>query len=157
LFTSSAAPATVDSGDPSAVSLGVKFVPSVSGYVTGVRFFKAAANTGTHTGALWPASGGTALATGTFTNETASGWQTLQFASPVAVTGGTTYVASYLAPSGHYSDTQSFFAAGYSNGPLSAPAGTNGVYLYGSSGGFPTDSWNSSNYWVDPIFTTTAP
>ena len=43
------------------------------------------------------------LATGTFTGETASGWQTLQFASPVAVTADTTYVASYFAPNGHYS------------------------------------------------------
>jgi hypothetical protein len=155
LFASGAVPATVDSGDPSGVSLGVKFVPSVSGYVTGVRFYKAAANTGTHTGTLWSASG-TQLATGTFTGESGSGWQTLQFASPVAVTGGSTYVASYFAPNGHYSDNQNFFAASYSNGPLSAPAGANGVYLYGGAG-FPTDSWNSSNYWIDPIFTTSPP
>ena len=157
LFASGAVPGTVDSGDPSAVSMGVKFVPSVSGFVTGVRFYKAAANTGTHTGSLWPASGGpTPLATGTFTGETASGWQTLQFASPVAVTGGTTYVVSYYAPNGHYSNNGGFFASGYSNGPLSAPGGANGVYLYGGDG-FPTQSYNSSNYWVDPIFTTTAP
>jgi len=157
LFASGAVPGTVDSGDPSAVSLGVKFVPSVGGYVTGVRFYKAAANTGTHTGSLWPASGGTSpLATGTFTGETASGWQTLQFASPVAVTGGATYVVSYYAPNGHYSNNGGFFASGYSNGPLSAPGGANGVYLYGGDG-FPTQSYNSSNYWVDPIFTTTAP
>ena len=46
------------------------------------------------------------LATATFTNETATGWQQANFASPVAVTAGTTYVASYLAPNGHYaSDT----------------------------------------------------
>jgi hypothetical protein len=156
LFASNAVPTMVDSGDPSAVNLGVKFVPSVNGFVTGVRFYKAAANTGTHTGALWSASGGNPLATGAFANETASGWQTLQFASPVAVTGGTTYVVSYFAPNGHYSNNGGFFAAGYSNGPLSAPSGANGVYLYGS-GSFPNQTFNSSNYWVDPIFTTTAP
>ena len=38
---------------------------------------------------------GTLLATGTFSNETASGWQELDFSSPVPVTAGTTYVASY--------------------------------------------------------------
>ena len=49
--------------------------PTVSGTVTGVRFYKAAANTGTHIGSLWSATG-TQLASATFTNETASGWQT---------------------------------------------------------------------------------
>jgi len=148
-------PAQVDSGDSAAVNLGVKFVPSVSGYVTGVRFYKATTNTGTHTGTLWSASG-TQLATGTFTNETASGWQTLQFASPVAVTAGTTYVASYYAPNAHYSVNSSFFVSAYTNGPLTAPSGANGVYLYGS-GGFPNQTWNSSNYWVDAVFTITPP
>jgi len=151
LFGSSTTPANVDSGDPAAVNLGVQFVPSVSGYVTGVRFYKATTNTGTHTGTLWSASG-TQLATGTFTNETASGWQTLQFASPVAVTAGTTYVASYYAPNGHHSYDGSFFASTYTNGPLTAPSGANGVYLYGSAG-FPNQTANSTNYWVDLIFT----
>src|SRR4029078_5730876 len=63
---------------------------------------------------------------------------------------------SYFAPNGHYSNNGGFFAAGYSNGPLSAPSGANGVYLYGS-GSFPNQTYNSSNYWVDPIFTTSAP
>jgi len=157
LFASDAVPAQANTGDPSAVSLGVKFVPSVDGYVTGVRFYKSLSNTGTHTGTLWSASGAQ-LATGTFTGETASGWQSLQFASPVAVTGGTTYVVSYFAPNGHYADNQNFFTTSYVNDPLTAPGGANanGVYLYGSAG-FPTDSWNSSNYWVDPIFIKAAP
>jgi len=25
-------------------------------------------------------------------------------------------------------------------------------YVYGASGGFPTGSWNNSNYWVGPVF-----
>ena len=52
----------------------MKFRADSAGTVTGVRFYKAAANTGTHVGALWTA-GGTQLAQATFTNETASGWQ----------------------------------------------------------------------------------
>ena len=43
---------------------------------------------------------GTLLASGTFTGESASGWQKLAFASPVAVTANTAYVASYYAPAG---------------------------------------------------------
>ncbi len=46
-----------------------------------------------------------------------------------------------------------------SRGPLTALAngtdGANGVYLYGG-GGFPTNSYQSSNYWVDVVFDTTA-
>ena len=152
LFAANATPATVDSGDAGAVNLGVRFVPSVNGFVTGVRFYKAPANTGTHTGTLW-SSTGTRLATGTFSGESASGWQTLQFASRIAVTAGTTYVASYRAPNGHYSDDPNYFAVAHVSGPLTAPAGTNDVYLYGALG-FPNSVYNSTNYWVDPIFTT---
>jgi methionine-rich copper-binding protein CopC len=155
LFGSST-PANVDSGDANGVTVGVKFSAGTSGYVTGVRFYKSAANTGTHTGALWSSSG-TQLATGTFANETASGWQTLTFASPVAVTAGTTYVAGYYAPKGHYSYNSAFFTTAFTNGPLTAAAGSNGVYLYGSSGAFPTQTYNSTNYWVDPVFATSVP
>ena len=95
-------PGTVDSGDGSAVNLGMAFTTDTNGYITGARFYKAATNTGTHVGSLWSASG-TLLAQATFTGETASGWQQVTFSSPVAVTAGTTYVVSYLAPKGHYS------------------------------------------------------
>ena len=70
-----------DAADASAVNLGVQFQASSDGLITGVRFYKEADNTGTHTGSLW-AAGGTLLATGTFTGESASGWQELDFSSP---------------------------------------------------------------------------
>ena len=38
---------------------------------------------------------GTLLASATFTNESASGWQQVNFSNPVPITAGTTYVASY--------------------------------------------------------------
>ncbi len=50
-------PANPDSGDTSSVELGVKFRSDVAGQVTGVRFYKSAANTGTHVGNLWSSSG----------------------------------------------------------------------------------------------------
>ena len=55
---------------PSAVELGVKFRADQPGFVTGIRFYKGAGNTGTHVGNLWT-SDGTLLATATFTGETA--------------------------------------------------------------------------------------
>ena len=158
VFDGSAVPTTVDAGDGAAVELGMRFIPSVNGSVTGVRFYKAAANTGTHTGSLWSASG-TRLATGTFTGESASGWQTLTFGAPVAVTAGTTYVASYYAPNGHYAADGGYFTTDITRGPLTAPGSNNGLYRYGTGGGFPTGTWNASNYWVDLTFApdTTAP
>jgi hypothetical protein len=153
LFASNDVPTTVDSGDGSAVAVGVQLVPAASGYITGVRFYKAAANTGTHTGSLW-SSTGTRLASVTFANETASGWQSASFSSPVAVTAGTKYVVSYYAPNGHYSANSHYFDASYSSGPLTAPGPGNGVYHYGNDA-FLTDSYGNTNYWVDAVFTTT--
>ena len=156
MFESSATPATVDPGDTNPISLGVRFVPSVSGHITGIRFYKSAANTGTHTASLWDASGNR-LATVTYTGETATGWQTASFTQPVQLTAGQAYVASYYAPNGHYSATSGFFTTLWDNTVLAAAPGSNGLYGYGSDQ-FPTGSYNSTNYWVDPIFQSgTAP
>ena len=149
-----ATPATIDSGDASAITVGIKFIASVNGTVTGIRFYKAPANTGAHTAALWDANGNL-LATASFANETASGWQQVTFSNPVPLTAGTMYIASYFAPNGHYSVTSNRFSSVFSNPPLQAVATTtspNGVYNYGSASAFPTSSYNASNYWVDVLF-----
>ena len=125
-------PATIDSGDTSAVELGVKFTADNNGTVTGIRFYKAAANTGAHVGSLWSATG-TLLASATFSNETATGWQYVTFTNPVSVTAGTTYVAGYFAPKGHYSVDASGLSSAVNNPPLHAIANStspNGVYAY---------------------------
>lgn len=144
-------PATAAAADSAAVELGVRLVPSVNGQVLGVRFFKGAGNTGQHVGSLWSASG-QRLATVTFTGETATGWQSATFDQPVAVTAGTTYVVSYYAPVGRYSVTPGFFNQPFTRGGLTSPAGANGTYRYGAGGGFPTGSYQSSNYFVDVLF-----
>ncbi len=151
---------TVAGAEP-AVELGVKFRSDVAGYVTGVRFYKAAGNTGTHVGSLW-SSTGTLLATATFTGETASGWQQVNFSSAVAITANTTYVASYHSPIGFFNIAPNFFATqGVDNPPLHALAtgvsGANGVFVYGTASAFPTQTYASSNYWVDVVVSTVAP
>lgn len=154
LWSTSTTPANITASDTAAVELGTKFTSDIAGNITGIRFYKGATNTGTHTVTLWNQSTGAALATATVTGETASGWQTGTFASPVAITAGTVYVASYFAPVGGYSYDSAYFNAARDNAPLHGLAnGTsaNGVYKYG--GGFPTDSFGATNYWVDPIFT----
>jgi len=128
----------------------------VAGRITGIRFYKGAGNTGTHVGTLWTSTG-TKLASATFTSETASGWQQVNFATPVAVSAGTVYVASYYAPAGHYAgDNNAFATAGVDNPPLHAlqdgSSGGNGTYAYNSVSTFPNSSYQSSNYWVDVVF-----
>jgi len=154
------APATADGGDPNPVELGVKFTSDLNGSITGIRFYKAAANTGTHTGSVWTTAG-TRLAQATFTNESDSGWQTATFATPVNVTAGTTYVASYHAPNGHYSGTsRAFESAGVNNAPLRALSNTtspNGVYMYGATSSYPSNTFNAANYWVDVMFALPVP
>ena len=148
-------PAVPDSGDAGAnVELGVKFTADISGFVTGVRFYKSAANTGVHSGSLW-SSAGVLLATANFSGESASGWQSVTFSSPVAVTAGATYVASYHTTTGHYAATAQGFATAFDAVPLHAPSspsvGGNGVYMYGASS-FPNQTYNATNYWVDVTF-----
>ncbi|MEU4424418.1 N,N-dimethylformamidase beta subunit family domain-containing protein [Actinoplanes sp. NPDC024001] len=157
LWSASDVPAIPMDPDTSATEVGVKFRAAVAGRVTALRFYKGAGNTGTHVGKLWTASG-TQLASVTFPNETASGWQQANLSTPVTLTAGATYVASYLAPNGRYAGDPGYFAtSGAESEPLQALRdgleGPNGVYRYGS--GFPTIGWESANFWVDVVFTPT--
>jgi hypothetical protein len=157
-FPASATPAVASDPDTATVNLGVKFRVDSAGFITGIRFYKGSGNTGTHVGALWSA-GGTLLASATFVNETGSGWQQVDFASPVAVSANTTYVASYRAPNGRYAaDTGYFAGAGVDNGALhllrdDVSSGGNGVYAYGGTSVlFPSSTFQATNYWVDVVF-----
>ena len=143
----------------------MKFTADAYGTISGLRFYKAATNTGVHVGSLWAADG-TRLAQATFSGETASGWQTVTFASPVEIQPDTTYVVSYFAPNGHYAASAEYFyrtpAPGPNGGgiadspPLHALRNSgstrNGVYMYSATSTFPANSYGAGNYWVDPIF-----
>jgi hypothetical protein len=155
IWNSGTSPASPDAGDVNKVEVGVKFRASVDGFITGLRFYKGAGNTGTHVGNLWK-SDGTRLATATFANETATGWQQVAFAAPVAISANTTYVASYFAPSGHYAFNAGYFGADVVTPPLRALAdgadGPNGVYVYAGQSSFPSSAGGGANYWVDVVF-----
>ncbi|MFN6572064.1 DUF4082 domain-containing protein [Dendronalium sp. ChiSLP03b] len=158
IWNNTITPAVVADPDNTAIEVGVKFRSDVNGSITGIRFYKSTSNTGTHVGTLW-SSTGTQLARATFTNETASGWQQVNFTTPVAITANTTYVASYHTNVGHYSVDEGYFAnAGVDSPPLHAlgngVSGGNGVYNYSSTPAFPNSSYQSSNYWVDVLFAT---
>ena len=164
------APKTLDSGDTAGTEVGVKFQVDTFGTVTGIRFYKASTNTGTHVGNLW-SSNGQLLASATFTNESASGWQQVNFAQPVTLNKNTTYIASYYAPKGHYSADSGYFyptpelgtnptITNVDSPPLHAlrdseatANGSNGLFAHSGSSTFPTSSTDATNYYVDPVFT----
>ena len=148
-------PAVTANQEAAALELGVKFQTDRPALITGIRYYKSNQNTGVHTGSLWTAAG-TLLRSATFTSETTTGWQQVQFASPVAVTANTTYVASYHTDAGYYSSDLNYFATGgFDNGPLHAlsqgVSGANGVFRYGATA-FPNQTFSATNYWVDVVF-----
>jgi hypothetical protein len=149
LWTNSATPSALSTNDPNPVELGMRFVASTDGVITGLRYYKSALDTGTHVGSLWTSTG-TLLASATFANETDSGWQTVNFASGVSIVAGTPYVAAYHS-NGNYAASVGYFTSDYTNGPLTAPGGTNGVYTYSNTSVFPTSTYNGNNYWVDVL------
>ena len=145
-----ATPATPDSGPDSQASLGVKFHADRDGNILGIRFYKSAANTGTHVGTLFDANS-TKLALATFTNETASGWQDVQFANPVAIKANTEYYAAYNTTVGHEA-ADPHYSWPVTTTPLT---GDEGTYCYGDANCFPTSVFQNDNYYVDVDFQAT--
>ena len=141
--------------------VGVRFRAERDGFVTGVRFYKGTSDTGTHVGSLWTATG-TQLASATFTDETADGWQQVLFAQPVPVEAHTLYIASYFAPTGRYAADAGYFRdREVVHSPLRLPSqgaiDGNGVINDGGPGLPATPSpQHDTNYWVDVVFATTA-
>src|SRR5437868_2229738 len=163
IFLATDVPATLNGNDNQGpAEFGVKFKTAVNGTITGIRYYKSSTNTGTHVGHLWNASNpATPLATITFTGESTSGWQQMLFTTPVGVTAGTTYVASYFSSTGAYSATDNYFNAAVVNGNLRALAdgedGNNGVFSLpatSSPPSYPNATFNKNNYWIDIVFTT---
>ena len=141
----------VNNGGP--VELGLKFRADRAGGVRAIRFYKAPGDPGVHVATLWTAQA-TKLAEAALGSETASGWQELTFTDPVAIAANTTYVVSYYSSAGRYVGSTGGLTSEARGGPLVALAngadGPNGLFLPG--GGFPTRSFNATNYWVDVVF-----
>ena len=144
-------PALPNQSDGAGVNyeLGTSFQSSIAGQITGLRFWKDSSETGAHTGRIWSA-GGTLLASVSFANETASGWQEQALASPLAIASGTVYTVSVNTGGTYYVATNAGLASAVVNGPLSTVVGNNGVY--GSPGQFPTQTYQASNYFRDVRF-----
>lgn len=143
------------------IEVGMRFEADQTGYITGARFYKVTGMTGTHTASLWD-NMGNRIAQATFTSESPTGWQQVDF-SPVAVVANKIYTVSVYMADGNYAATPNYFTAAINNSPLIAPSDGNawdglgnrgqGDYSAGASA-YPTNYYNGGNYWVDVSFTT---
>ncbi len=139
--------------------LGVRFSADQNGYLTGLRFYKAISDTQTtHWGHLWTV-GGTLVAVANFQAETASGWQTAYFQTPVSIVAGTDYIASYYSSIGYFARTASpdsnDLNSPINNSPLHTQSQA-GYFQAGPPDRYPGTSGND-NFWVDVIFNPTYP
>lgn len=148
----SAAIATPKLNDAEPLETGLKFQSSAAGFIKGIRFYKATGFTGVRVASLWDTIG-TKLATATFV-ETASGWQQVLFTSPVAIAANTVYTASVFSASGDYVAKIGGLSTVVNSAPLKTVSGSNGVFQYANSG-FPTGTYQNSNYYVDVVFSAT--
>jgi hypothetical protein len=113
------ASAVANTWDSASLTVGVKFQSSLSGNITGIRYYSGVAPSGTQIGLLYSVSG-TLLGQATFTGGTALGWQQVSFATPVAIAANTTYVAAYFSSTGFAYSSGYFTSAGVTNPPLQA-------------------------------------
>ncbi|MFL6464619.1 MAG: DUF4082 domain-containing protein, partial [Bryobacteraceae bacterium] len=106
-----------------------KFKSSTNGYILGVRFYRMTADTSTdQVGTLYSDSGAV-LATANF-QVSGTGWQTVYFSSPVAITAGVYYRAALHSSVGTVFQNGFFRNAMVTNGALSTAAtftGSNGT------------------------------
>lgn len=167
LFSDSDAPQVAIDGDTSPVEVGVRFYATESGTINAIRFYRGTQGNGTFRVRLWDAAGNVLGEGNVYEGLTnpVPGWQSIPLQTPVRIEAGETYVASYYNSGGGYSVTEFYFTGnGVDTGVLVAPAdgqlpdgGPTSVYRYGVSGGFPTDTYAGTNYWVDVVFAPERP
>jgi len=145
---------SVSDSDP--INVGVKFQVKGAPYVSGVKFYKGTGNTGTHVAHLYDV-------TATYTSETSSGWQTVDFSSEVQVRDDHNYIVWVSMPNGHYAADSpmvggdNYFGTMYGHGfgnsedVVTISQGDNGVYGYTSDDSVVPGSSYAANYWVSPV------
>ncbi|SFC73601.1 DUF4082 domain-containing protein [Tropicimonas isoalkanivorans] len=154
LFGPTAVPDAIVTYDPTDYELGVEFTSAAAGQVTSLRYYRGAADatdTDVRTLNLWDAAGNKLASVVVQSDPGESGWQSGILSAPVEIAADEIYVVSY-GTTQNYAFTGNFFDTDWTgpDGNLTAPSsGGNGVFSAGSTGDFPTQSYNASNYWVD--------
>jgi hypothetical protein len=161
---------TLGGDKESPLELGLKFKSDIDGYISGASIFVPSCTLVSQDGCgndyvsynvnLWDKKGNI-LATNTNymvqPSTDGSGFWTapILFDEPVAIKADKTYVISYSPSDNRYAATNGYFSSKYTNGTLialkSRSDNGNGVYVY-SPNSFPTETFEASNYWIDPIF-----
>lgn len=136
-------------GEHNSLELGVRVTTSAAGYVTEIKYYKFVDSTAEHSAHVWDENG-TLLASATFTAETASGWQSVELATPLAISAGQVFTVSVFSTDWYYPD-ESF--PSMTSGPLTI---TNGYYNYVGSPYFPNQTVGK-NYAVDFTFSDALP
>ncbi|HEU4831058.1 MAG TPA: DUF4082 domain-containing protein, partial [Candidatus Saccharimonadales bacterium] len=146
------------------LELGMKVIPTANGYLTALRFYKPIINPETtHIGHVWGANG-VSLATVTFTNESAYGWQEAILSSPLPVVKDKVYIISYGMPTPYYqakfnSFTQPMSSLGFTAYPAgdtrntATGSGTGNPVYATTAGAYPSSSsLNNVDYYLDAVF-----
>jgi len=152
--------------DGEAITMGTKFRAAFDGVISGIRFYQSPDDhTADHIVQLWdPANPGAPLAQASQSAPTFTGWNTINFATPVPISANVIYIAAFYSSSGEYSETPYVFLDGpVVRGPLTALQendpdgdGPNSVFKYddGDDGpDYPDQGYEASNYWVDVEYT----
>ncbi len=159
LFSPTATPAILNATDGSGSNgdyeLGMEFKTAIAGEIQALRYYKASSETGTHIGKIW-SNTGQLLASVTFSNETASGWQEQALTTPFSIAANTTYVVS-VNTNQYYVATSNGLGTTLTNGDITAVAdGSNGVFN-ATPGLFPNKSYKNTNYFRDIVFASPPP
>jgi hypothetical protein len=140
-------PSNPEAGAVGAREVGTVFTTSERGYISALRFYKGPANTGTHVGRLSTANG-LVLASATYANESASGWQEVKLRRPVLLTAGSTYIVSYTTNGRFAQDSWVFDHRTVSSGVLTATGGV-AKAMGGAWGAAETNS-----YYADVVYSS---
>ena len=155
------------------VTTSVKFMVAQAGTISSVKFYKGDQNTGLHVGTLFlrdpDDNSNSIIGQVTFTGETPDGWQEMAFAAPIPVSPNRIYTMALFSENGVYAANNTIYQWNPS-GNTAIPAFTilagdgntdptgigNGAYIYTDDpDSYPVSSFNSSNYFIDVVFTPT--
>lgn len=156
LFNPNEAPANyvTEIEDSIDYEMGMRFQASAAGSVTGLKYYRRPDdNVDAHIIRLWNAAGTKLTEVLVESDMSATGWQTGTLVSPVSLVVDEIYTVSYSTYGG-YSYTSNYFDIPKvsSDGILTAPSDTNGVFWDYAVDTFPTKTFNGTNYWVDVEF-----
>jgi hypothetical protein len=141
-------------------TLATVFEASLAGFVSGVRWYApTTAPTGTVIGLLYRHSDGAQLASANFGTITTSAWNSVMFASPVAIDANLAYCVSIWTADWYVANSGYFFSAPLTNGHLTAFQDNaapdflrNGAYASGASTAHPTNAGGGAFYGVDLVY-----